>query len=124
MRCWPPVMPQRLNVDPAGAVTARLAAASGLQRTQRAAADGAVELQLAVPLVRGSEHRRPGVGSLDLFLQPVSTVRRRDRPVLLRTHRAAGPALAKVNAWVHWNFAAYNLIRLGGIGEWWNPSPT
>jgi hypothetical protein len=32
--------------------------------------------------------------------------------------------LAKVNAWVHWNFAAYNLIRLGGIGQWWNPSPT
>lgn len=32
--------------------------------------------------------------------------------------------LAKVNAWVHWNFAAYNLIRIGGIGEWWNPSPT
>lgn len=32
--------------------------------------------------------------------------------------------LAKVNAWVHWNFAAYNLIRLGGIGEWWCPSPT
>ncbi|WP_412731039.1 IS5 family transposase [Dyella aluminiiresistens] len=32
--------------------------------------------------------------------------------------------LAKVSAWVHWNFAAYNLIWLGGIGEWWNPSPT
>jgi len=32
--------------------------------------------------------------------------------------------LAKVSAWVHWNFAAYNLIRLGGIGEWWHPSPT
>lgn len=32
--------------------------------------------------------------------------------------------LAKVNAWVHWNFSAYNLIRLGGIGEWWCPSPT
>jgi transposase len=32
--------------------------------------------------------------------------------------------LAKVNAWAHWNFAAYNLIRLGGIGQWWNPSPT
>jgi len=32
--------------------------------------------------------------------------------------------LAKVDAWVHWNFAAYNLIRLGGIGEWWCPSPT
>lgn len=32
--------------------------------------------------------------------------------------------LAKVNAWVHWNFAAYNLIRIGGVGEWWDPSPT
>lgn len=32
--------------------------------------------------------------------------------------------LAKVNAWVHWNFAAYNLIRMGGVAEWWNPSPT
>jgi len=32
--------------------------------------------------------------------------------------------LAKVNAWAHWNFAAYNLIRLGGIGEWWDPAPT
>jgi IS5 family transposase len=32
--------------------------------------------------------------------------------------------LAKVDAWAHWNFAVYNLIRLGGIGEWWNPSPT
>ena len=32
--------------------------------------------------------------------------------------------LPKVSAWVNWNFAAYNLIRLGGIGEWWNPSPT
>jgi transposase len=32
--------------------------------------------------------------------------------------------LEKVRGWVAWNFAAYNLIRLGGIGEWWNPSPT
>ena len=32
--------------------------------------------------------------------------------------------LAKVSAWAHWNFAAYNLIRIGGIGAWWNPSPT
>lgn len=32
--------------------------------------------------------------------------------------------LQKVNAWAHWNFAAYNLIRIGGIGKWWNPSPT
>lgn len=32
--------------------------------------------------------------------------------------------LEKVSAWAHWNFAAYNLIRIGGIGAWWNPSPT
>jgi transposase len=33
-------------------------------------------------------------------------------------------ALPNVRGWVTWTFAAYNLIRLGGIGEWWNPSPT
>jgi transposase len=32
--------------------------------------------------------------------------------------------LAKVKGFVAWNFAAYNLIRLGGIGGWWEPSPT
>lgn len=29
-----------------------------------------------------------------------------------------------VRSWVTWTFAAYNLIRIGGIAEWWNPSPT
>jgi IS5 family transposase len=33
-------------------------------------------------------------------------------------------AMSKVRGWVTWTFAAYNLIRLGGIGEWWEPSPT
>ncbi len=32
--------------------------------------------------------------------------------------------LPAVRGWVTWTFAAYNLIRLGSIGEWWNPSPT
>ena len=32
--------------------------------------------------------------------------------------------LAKVTAWTTWNFAACNLIRLGGIGDWWSPAPT
>jgi transposase len=32
--------------------------------------------------------------------------------------------LAAVRGWVTWAFAAYNLIRLGGIGDWWEPSPT
>lgn len=29
--------------------------------------------------------------------------------------------LAKVRAWATWNFAAYNLIRIGGIGAWVEP---
>lgn len=33
-------------------------------------------------------------------------------------------SLKRVRGWVTWTFAAYNLIRIGGIGEWWNPSPT
>lgn len=32
--------------------------------------------------------------------------------------------LPAVRSWVTWTFAAYNLIRLGGIAEWWDPSPT
>jgi transposase len=32
--------------------------------------------------------------------------------------------LAAVSGWVAWNIATLNLVRLGGIGEWWNPSPT
>jgi transposase len=32
--------------------------------------------------------------------------------------------LPAVRGWVTWTFAAYNLIRLGGIGQWWDPSPT
>lgn len=33
-------------------------------------------------------------------------------------------SLAKVRGWVTWTFAAYSLIRLGGINAWWIPSPT
>lgn len=32
--------------------------------------------------------------------------------------------LPKVQAWVSWIFAAYNLIRIGGTGQWGHPSPT
>jgi transposase len=32
--------------------------------------------------------------------------------------------LERVRGWVAFNFAAYNLIRIGGIGQWWDPSPT
>ncbi len=40
----------------------------------------------------------------------------------LRKLRMVG--LATVRSWVTWTFAAYNLIRLGGIAQWWEPSPT
>src|SRR5467141_735588 len=50
-------------IDRAGEVAAGVAAASALQRAQRAPADGRVELQHAVSLVRGSEHGRPSLGS-------------------------------------------------------------
>ena len=32
--------------------------------------------------------------------------------------------LTNVRAWVTWTFAAYNLIRIGGIGGWWDSAPT
>lgn len=32
--------------------------------------------------------------------------------------------LPKVTGMVTWTFAAYNLIRMGGIGDWWQPAPT
>lgn len=32
--------------------------------------------------------------------------------------------LKDVSAWVHINFAAYNLVRIGGLIGWWCPAPT
>jgi hypothetical protein len=32
--------------------------------------------------------------------------------------------LARVRGGLAFAFAAYNLIRIGGINAWWNPSPT
>ena len=32
--------------------------------------------------------------------------------------------LATVSGWVAWNMATFNLVRLGGMAGWWNPSPT
>ena len=29
-----------------------------------------------------------------------------------------------MKAWTLWVFAAYNLIRIGGLEEWWEPAPT
>lgn len=32
--------------------------------------------------------------------------------------------LSDVKAWTLWVFATYNLIRIGGLEEWWEPAPT
>lgn len=32
--------------------------------------------------------------------------------------------LQKVRVWTAWSFATDNLIRIGGIANWWQPSPT
>ena len=40
----------------------------------------------------------------------------------LRKLRNVG--LPKVTGMVTWTFAAYNLIRMGGIGDWWVAAPT
>src|SRR6266508_2648012 len=47
----------RPALDPAREAAARPAAAGALHRAERALADGAVRLQLVVPLVRGAERR-------------------------------------------------------------------
>lgn len=32
--------------------------------------------------------------------------------------------LPDVKAWTLWVFATYNLVRIGGLEEWWEPAPT
>ena len=32
--------------------------------------------------------------------------------------------LPDVKAWTLWVFAAYNLVRIGGLEQWWEPAPT
>src|SRR5437763_7128269 len=57
-------------IDRAGEAAAGLAAASAVHGAQRAAADGAVELQPVVPLVCGAEHGRRGVGADGVHQEP------------------------------------------------------
>ncbi len=53
----------RASVDCAGEAAAGVAAADVVHGSQRADADGAAGIQPAVPLVRGPEHGRAGVGA-------------------------------------------------------------
>src|ERR1700685_4868636 len=60
----------RSAVDCAGEAAAGAVAAGALFGAFGAAADGAAELQPAVPLVRGAEHGRPGVGRDGVYEEP------------------------------------------------------
>src|ERR1700674_3622730 len=61
---------QRAPLDRAGEIVARALAAGAVHGAQRAAADRAARLQLPVPLGRGAEHRRPGVGRDRVYQEP------------------------------------------------------
>ena len=58
------------SVDCAGAAVARAVAAGVVHGAQRTAADGATRLQFPVPLVRGTEYRRPGMGCDGIHQKP------------------------------------------------------
>ena len=70
-----------LPAGPTGRVAAGLAAAGGVQRAQRTTVDGANAVQPAVPLVRRVEHRRSGMGPLDVLVQPGTAARCRGADV-------------------------------------------
>src|SRR5580700_653198 len=59
---WQAVRQDRAAIDSAGEAVACATAPSSVHRAQRTNADGATELQPAVPLVRWSEHGRCNLG--------------------------------------------------------------
>src|ERR1017187_603084 len=64
-------------LDSTGEAVAGAVAASALLRAQRTHADGTTGLQPVVPLVRGSEHGRPGLGCDGVHQEPSAAPRRR-----------------------------------------------
>src|SRR6516162_8730458 len=90
MRC---VREQRASLDPAGEAVAGAVVAGVVHDAQRAAADGAARRQLSVPLVRGAEHRRSGVGRDHLQQEPGAAAERRDRAGVAVVEQARGQGL-------------------------------
>src|ERR1019366_527646 len=77
-------------VDSAGEAAAGAVAADSVLRPQRAATDGAARLQPAVPLVRGIEPGRRGLGCDGIHEKPGAAAARRDRAALARSGAGAG----------------------------------
>src|SRR5882762_1078045 len=80
-------------LDRAGEVVAGVAAASALQRAQRAPAAGRAELQHAVSLVRRTEHGRPSLGPDHLHEESRALVARRHCGGILRGRAGPGARL-------------------------------
>lgn len=65
-------------------------------------------------------HIRPGISQkvskrIEQGFSGIKTIRG------LRKLPMVGPTAAR--GWATYTFASYNLIRLGGIGEWWEGKP-
>ncbi len=88
--------PDGSTVDPAGEAVAGDAVAGVLFDPLGAAADGAVGVRPAVPLVRRDRRRRCGLGSLDVFQEPRPAAGGRHRRQVLG--RGAGAAAGEAAA--------------------------
>src|ERR1039457_3906997 len=67
------------SLDRSGEIAASVAVTGVVQRAQRTAADGGVELQPAVPLVRWTERGRRGVGGNRVYEEPRAAAGRKHR---------------------------------------------
>src|SRR5260370_17944130 len=81
-------------VDRTGGVAAGPVVPDPVYDPQRAAADGAARLQLALPLVRGPEHGRAGVGPDRVHQEPPTAARRRGRHPVPGTRGRPGATAA------------------------------
>src|SRR5450755_556963 len=77
-------------LDRAGKAAAGAAVATAVFDSQRAAVDGAAGIQPVVPLVRGTEHRRTGVGADGVQQESRPVIGGRDRREIFRTGARSG----------------------------------
>src|SRR5882672_3318172 len=73
----------RPSLDPARTAAACAFVAGSVHGAERASSDGGAELQPAVPVVRGLEHGRAGLGRHGVQQEPRTASRWRHRPGLL-----------------------------------------
>src|SRR5450755_1594266 len=77
-------------IDRAGKAAAGAAVAAPVFDSQREAVDGTARIQPVVPLVRGAEHRRTGVGANGVQQESRPAAAGRDRREVLRPGARSG----------------------------------